>query len=150
MASALRMIPLMVIPLVLYGIASLFITDTATPVAGTDVAAMYPFWDNALGEFRLLSGQVWALTFGQGLIMVAAFVFFCSVMRAASSDVHTVVGTMLSVVILCLYIVAFLTISKAGTPVFFLLMVFAFLDTLAAIALSMLTSRARIRGAVEA
>lgn len=148
--AGLRMIPLMAIPLVIYGFAALFIADASTPVSGPDAATMYPFWERTFGEFRLLSGQVWALTSGQALVVFAAFMFFFSVMRAASSQAQTVVGTMLSVVVLCVYIVVFLTITKAGTPVFFMLMVFSFLDTLAAVALSMITSRARIRGAVEA
>ena len=148
--AGLRMIPLMAIPLILYGIAALFINDPSTPVAGPDIAAMHPFWDRGFAEFRLLSGQTWAMTFGQAIIVVAAFCFFFSVMRSASSAPQTVIGTMLSVVVLCLFIVAFLTLTNFGTSVFFVLAVFAFLDTLAAIALSMMTSRARIRGAVEA
>lgn len=144
------MIPLMMIPLILYGIAAMFIDKPSVPVAGPDVAAMHPFWDVGLIEFRLLSGEVWALTYGQAIIVVAAFSYFWSVLRAASADAHTVVGTMLSVLILCVYVVCFLTVAKAGTSVFFVLTLFALLDTLSAIALSMITSRARIRGAVEA
>ena len=150
MAAGLRMIPLMAIPLVLYGIASLFVSEPPSPVVGPDVAAMHPFWDQGFAEFRLLSGHVWALTYGQAIVVLAAFCFFFSVMRSASSAPQTVVGTMLSVVVLCVYIVAFLTVTDCGTAVFFMLVVFSLLDTLAAIALSMMTSRARIRGAVEA
>ena len=151
MAAGLRMIPLMAIPLVLYGIATLFIGDTtSSPVTGPDVAAMHPFWDAGFAEFRLLSGEIWSMTFGQAIVVIAAFCFFFSMMRAASSSSQTVIGTMMSVVVLCLYIVAFLTVQDCGTSVFFMLTVFSFLDTLAAIALSMMASRARIRGAVEA
>jgi len=144
------MLPLMAIPLVIYAIAALFISDVSPPGDGMATVTTYPFWDEVVAEFGLLSGQVFALTTGQLLVAFAALMFFLSVVRSASSKVYTLVGNMLSVVVLCFYIVGFLALTSAGTGVFFLLLVFAFLDTLAAIALSMITSRARIRGAVEA
>lgn len=145
----LRVFPLTLIPLIIYAIATVFSDETGNRVAGTDVAALHPLWDQGFAKYWLVSGQAWSPSWGDALVTVAALVFFFSVLRAASYRSRTVLGNMLSVVVLCVYIIAFLTVSSAGTSVFFLLTLFALLDVLAAVALSMITSRAKLEGAIE-
>ena len=145
----LRVFPLTLIPLIIYAIAMVFSDETVSQVAGPDVAALHPLWDQAFAKYWLVSGQPWSPSYGDLLATVAAVIFFFSVLRAASYRSRTILGNMLSVVILCVYIISFLTIAEAGTSVFFLLTVFALMDVLAAVALSMITSRAKLSGAIE-
>ena len=46
----LRVFPLTLIPLIIYAIAMAFSDETVSQVAGPDVAALHPLWDQAFAN----------------------------------------------------------------------------------------------------
>jgi len=139
----MAIVPLPVIPLVLYGFAALVLHGGTGPVAGAGQLAAHPFWDRALVNVTLVSGQSWALTNGTLMVAVGLAALLVSTLRAAAAGRTSVPRTMTAVVVLCVYIVLFLTTGFAGTSVFFLLTVIALTDTLMIVSVSMVASKPR-------
>ncbi|WMS42892.1 hypothetical protein RDV64_00370 [Acuticoccus sp. MNP-M23] len=138
------MIPFTLIPLVLYGFAAIFLYDHSNYVVEPGQVALHPFWDKVVAGVTLVSGQSWALTYGDLLIVIALMFLLFSMLRSASTTRTTVIGNMVMVLVLCAYIVLFLTVSFAGTSIFFLLMVITLVDTLATVSISMVASHSRM------
>ncbi len=69
-----------------------------------------------------------------------------SILRTASKSRMTVLGNMVMVLVLCIYIVMFLTVDFAATSTFFLLMMIAMVDTLATVSVSLVASHSNVDG----
>ena len=138
------MIPFTLVPLVIDGFAALFLYDHSNYVVEPGQVALHPFWDQVVVGVTLVSGQSWALTYGDLLIVLALIFLLFSVLRAASTTKTTVLGNMVMVLVLCLYIVLFLTVGFAGTSIFFILMIVTLVDTLATVSISMVASHSRM------
>lgn len=138
------MIPFTLIPLILYAIAAIFVYDHSNYVVEPGATALHPFWSEAVIGVTLVSGQNWALSYGDLIITIAVVFLLISVLRSASTRATTVLGNMVMVLVLCVYIVLFLTVGFAGTSTFFILMVIALVDTLATVSISMVASHSRI------
>jgi hypothetical protein len=136
-------VPLMIIPLILYVIAGLFFYDHANYIIETGELALHPFWDEAVADFTLVSGQYFPLTWGNLLIIFALLMLLFSMLISASSFATTVLGNMIIVIVLCAYIVMFLTLDFCGTTVFFILTMISLVDALSSIAISIVASHSR-------
>lgn len=137
-------IPLSAVPLILYVIAALFLYDAPTIPAATGDVALHPFWDSAAVIVTLVSGQRWALTYSDCLVIVALTTLLLTTLRAANGRDTTVIGNMLGVLTLCAYIIMFLTLSFAGTSLFFILAVIALVETLTTLSVSMVASHSKV------
>ncbi|MEM8664116.1 MAG: hypothetical protein AAGF49_08360 [Pseudomonadota bacterium] len=140
----MALVPLTLIPLLLYGIAALFLYDQANYIVEPGQVALHPFWDQAAVSVTLVSGQNWALTYGDLLISVALILFLLSVLKSTSTGTRAVLSNMVMVLVLCVYIVLFLAADFAGTSVFFILMMIALIDTLATVSVSMIASHSKL------
>lgn len=138
------MIPFTLLPLLFYVIAAVFFYDHADYVVEPGQVSLHPYWGEAVLTADLVSGQPWALTRGDVLIIIALVLLLFSILRAGSSRKTSVLGNMVMVLVLCVYIVLFLTLEFAGTSEFFLLTMIAFIDTLATVTLSMVASHSRV------
>ncbi len=78
-------------------------------------------------------------------MVVAVILLLMSMLRAASSHRGTVLGNMVMVLVLCAYIILFLTVDFAGTSTFFLLTMVALIDTLATVSVSMVASHSSVQ-----
>lgn len=136
--------PFSLIPLVLYVLAAIVLYDHANYIVEPGEVALHPFWSRAAFDWQLVSGQNWALSYGDALVAFAILLLLVSLLRAASSWRTTVLGNMLGVLVLCVDIVLFLTVEFAGTSTFFLLTMIALVDTLATVALSMVASHSSV------
>jgi uncharacterized membrane protein (GlpM family) len=138
---------LMLIPLLLY-LAAAFLPflsyEHGNYVVEAGEVAPHPFWDEVIADFTLVSGQYFPLTWGDGLITLTLVLMLIGMLIAASTRATTVLGNMLAVIVLCAYIVLFLTIAECGTTTFFLLMMIALVATLATIAISMVASHSDV------
>ncbi|MCF3936381.1 hypothetical protein L1787_23595 [Acuticoccus sp. M5D2P5] len=132
--------PFTIIPLILYVLAALFLYDHANYVVEPGQVALHPFWSEAVLSFTLVSGQNWALSYGDLLITIAIVFVLFSLLKTASTSKTTILGNMIMVLVLCVYIILFLTVDFAGTSTFFILTVIALVDTLATVSISMVAS----------
>ncbi|MBJ3777198.1 hypothetical protein [Acuticoccus mangrovi] len=132
--------PFTLIPLVLYTFAAVFLYDHSNYVVEPGQVALHPFWSKAVISFTLVSGQSWSLSYGDLLVTVAIVLLLLGMLRSASTNRGTVLGNIVMVLVLCVYIILFLTVPFAGTSVFFLLTIVALVDTLSTVSISMVAS----------
>jgi hypothetical protein len=141
--------PFTIIPLLLYVVAGLFFYDSANYVVEPGQVALHPFWSEAVIGFTLVSGQNWALSYGDLIVTIAVILLLMSMLRAASSHRGTVLGNMVMVIVLCVYIILFLTVDFCGTSTFFLITMIALIDTLATVSVSMVASHSPVQAIDE-
>jgi len=141
--------PLMLIPLAAYVMAAFLAYDATAYVPEPGTVALHPFWDEAVASFTLVSGRYWSITWGDLLLLLALALLLVSVLGAASTRSSTVLGNMVRVLVLCVYIVMFLTLDFAGTTVFFLLTAIALAETLATVSVSVVAAQADLEAIPE-
>lgn len=136
--------PFTAIPIVLYCFAAFFFYDPSNYVATPGQPYIHPFWSDAVIGATLVSGQNWALSWGDLIICIAVVLLLFSILRTASTNRMTVIGNMVMVLVLCVYIVMFLAVGFAGTSTFFLLTVIALIDTLSTVSVSLVASHSDV------
>lgn len=136
--------PFTLVPLVLYVLAAFFLYPEASVIADPGESAAHPFWGDTLVSVQLVSGQQWALSWGDALVVLALAFLLFALLRTASKRSMTVIGNMVMVVTLCIYIILFLAADFAGTSTFFLLTIIALVDTLATVSISMVASHSTV------
>jgi len=119
--------PLLLIPFVLYNIfAFIFgITD----------------WNASWGSVQIISGGVWHISWGDGLVALAILLLFIEITKSARLGSRGLVEHMLSMLLFIGMIVEFLLVERAATSPFFLLMVTAFVDVLGGFTVAIRTAQ---------
>jgi hypothetical protein len=122
----LSLIPLMVIPFVLYNLISFGFVEAngATPFAA-DFFSMH-----------MMSGGVFTLTLGDLLILISLIFLFFEIIKSSRTSNASVIDHLLSTLVFVAFLVEFLLVKSAATPVFFILMTMAFIDVLAGFSVS--------------
>lgn len=136
--------PFSIFPLILYVIAAYFLYDHANYIVTAGEPLIHPFWNDTVFDMTLVSGQNWALSNGDLIIVISVILLLFSVLRTASHNPMTVLGNIVMVLILCIYIVLFLTVDFAGTSVFFILTIIALVDTLITVSVSLVASHSDV------
>ncbi|ORE93088.1 hypothetical protein [Acuticoccus yangtzensis] len=136
--------PFTLIPLVLYIFAGLFLYQEPLVAPNAGDPNVIPFWSNTVVDVTLVSGQEWTLSYSDLLVAFAILLMLFSILRTASTNRMTVLGNMVMVLVLCVYIVMFLTVEFAGTSTFFLLTMVALIDTLSTVSISLVASHSTV------
>ena len=147
--STFGLFPPSIIPLLIYNFAAWFLYDHSPTVIVDERVAYDPYWDRFLGIVTLPSDAVFAVTYGQGIVLLAVIILIFSIMRSTRTGPNTIIGNMVGVVVLCVYIVEFLAVDYAGTATFFMLTLIALVDTLASISVGMVSQRSDLDVIVE-
>jgi hypothetical protein len=114
----IALVPLLIVPFILFNIV-LAGSDAADPFAGP------------LFSMQLISGGVWSMTVGHGLLALGLVMLFLEVLKSTAISRVSVVDHMMSTGVFILFLVQFLVIPGAAHPVFFLLMLMALIDLIA-------------------
>jgi hypothetical protein len=123
--------PLLIIPLVIYNIVALLFM-------GGNPAG----WNGQLFTIAMVSGQPWALTSGDVLLVLGLACLFFEVLKSTNTGRSSVVEHMLSTLVFVVFLVEFLLVGAAGSSVFFLLMMMSIFDVVAGFTVS-ITSAGR-------
>jgi hypothetical protein len=122
----LRSIPLLVIPLILYNLV----------LAGADLSADPDPWAGELLSFGMMSGGVFSMSYGDGLIVLALILLFIEVIKSTRTSNLSIIDHLLSTFVFVAFVVEFLLVRGAAHPVFFILMVITLVDLLAGFSVS--------------
>lgn len=114
----LSAIPLLVIPFILYNLG----------LAGEQGLLL---WQQPFFSVPMMSGGVWAMTWGDGLIVLAIILLFIEIMKSTRTSNRSIIDHLLSTFVFVAFLVEFLLVRDAATSLFFTLMMFALLDVLA-------------------
>ena len=111
----IRAIPLTVLPLIAYNLVGYGLSG-ADPWAGEILALTLP------------SGARWSMTRGDLLIAFAIGMLFVQVRRSVVARRGAVMRSVASTIVLCAYVVEFVTASVAADSTFFILTALALFD----------------------
>lgn len=122
----LGMIPLLIIPFLLYnlGLAGLFGGTTGDPFA------------TGIFSVTMMSGGVWTMTAGELLVVIALVLLFIEMMKSTRTSSASIVDHLLSTFVFVAFLVEFLLVRGAAHPIFFTLMVITLIDVLAGFSVS--------------
>lgn len=131
MLRALIVVPLLIIPIILY----LFVSMTAGE-GGTALRLQANLF-----SMPMMSGGRWAFSIGDLILFVGLIFLFIEILKAARTKSDAIVNHSLSMVLLLFCVIAFLAFPGFGTSVFFLLMVMTLLDVVAGPIVSIVAAR---------
>ncbi|QKV20734.1 hypothetical protein [Oricola thermophila] len=112
----------MIVPFILYNIM-------IAGMAGDPFAAQ-------LLAVTMISGGVWTMNLGDGLVALGLVFMFFEILRSTRTSNASVIDHVLSTFVFVAFLVEFLVVAAAATPVFFLLMVMALIDLMAGFSVS--------------
>ena len=123
--------PLLIFPFLVYNLIA-FLVFGGSPDG----------WSNILFTVPMVSGEQWALTAGDLMLVVSLAVLFFEVVKSTQSGRSSVLEHMLSTLVFILFLVEFLLVGASASSVFFILMVMALFDVVAGFTVS-ITSAGR-------
>jgi hypothetical protein len=119
--------PLIVVSLAIYNMVAFL-----TPGVG---------WADPLYSVRMVSGAEWTITTGDALIALSVVFMFFEMVKAARPGSHSMVDHLLSTLVFVAALVEFLLVREAGTSVFAILVLIAFVDVIGGWSISVRTAR---------
>ncbi len=119
-------IPLMVIPLVVFNIIGF--------IWGHDV------WASQLISMTMVSGQQWTFSLGDLMIILGIGALFFEVLKSTGSTSRIITNHILSTVVFIVFLVEFIVVGIAAHSVFFILMVLALFDVVAGFTITIKTA----------
>lgn len=120
------LLPLMLIPLILYNLIAFGFVGTS---------GLTPF-DAEVFSMNMMSGGTFSLTLGDILLVISLIMLFFEIIKSSRTSNASVIDHLLSTLVFVAYLVEFLLVKSAATPIFFLLMTMAFIDVLAGFSVS--------------
>ncbi len=120
------LLPLMVIPFILYNLIAFGFVGTS---------GLTPF-DAEVFSMNMMSGGTFSLTLGDILLVISLIMLFFEIIKSSRTSNASVIDHLLSTLVFVAYLVEFLLVKSAATPIFFLLMTMAFIDVLAGFSVS--------------
>ncbi len=125
----MKAIPLTLLPLVIYNAVAFRWFDDLEPVL--DQGYNVTPWAAILYSIPLPSGLAVPLDVATLLLAVSLVLLFIEIIKATRTSAISMVDHSLSLLILVIYLIEFLSVQEAATPLFFLLMTITFLDVIA-------------------
>jgi hypothetical protein len=122
----LSLIPLLLIPFVLYNLIAFGFVGASGST---------PF-DAQVFSMNMMSGGVFSLSLGQLLLLISLVLMFFEIIKSSRTSNASVIDHLLSTLVFVAFLVEFLLVKSAATPVFFLLMIMALVDVLAGFSVS--------------
>ena len=127
-----NVIPLMIVPVVVYAALVLF--------SAGDPAAAAAMMDSGVFTINLASGP-WDMKLGDLLIILGMFTLFIELVKSAGTGTATILNHGLSMVVFVIAMGMFLLVGRFGTSVFFLITLMAFMDTVAGFVVTIVAAR---------
>ncbi|SDR27956.1 hypothetical protein [Pseudovibrio sp. Tun.PSC04-5.I4] len=122
-------IPLTLFPLLVYNAVAFRWFDGLEPVL--DQGYNVTPWAAVIYSIPLPSGLVVPLDVATILLGASLVLLFVEIIKATRTSAISLVDHSLSLIILVAYIIEFLSVQEAATPLFFLLLTITFLDVIA-------------------
>ena len=131
MLRALIVVPLLIIPIILYLLISISAGEGGTAQRlGASLFSM-----------PMMSGGRWVFSLGDLILFIGLICLFIEILKAARTKSDAIVNHSLSMVLLLFCVIGFLAFPGFGTSVFFLLMVMTLLDVVAGPIVSIVAAR---------
>ena len=120
------LIPLLIVPLVLYNFIALVFFHS-TPAG----------WSNQLFAIFMASGAPWVLTLGDLLVVVGLVCLFFEIMKSTRTGKSSIIEHILSTGVFIIFLIEFILLGAAASSTFFILMVMSLIDVIAGFSVSL-------------
>jgi hypothetical protein len=124
-ASGAFLVPLLVLPLILYNIVAFIV------FGGTGAG-----WGNPVLSIPMVSRAVWGLTGGDLLLLAGLVCLFFEILKSTRTGSASIIEHILSTAVFVIFLVEFLLVGAAATSTFFILMVMSLIDVVAGFSVS--------------
>jgi hypothetical protein len=117
--------PLLVIPFLIYNL-----------IGFTLYGGEPDRWSDQVLSIPMVSGQGWALTSGDLMLVVGLVCLFFEVIKSTNTGRNSVIEHMVSVLLFVVFLIEFILVGACASSVFFLLMVMSVVDVVAGFTIS--------------
>lgn len=133
----LTVFPMLVLPILIYCIMAVFAGERTDP----DLPAMSGSLGVALLEIPMISGVNWRLEAGELILVFALGMLAIEVAKATSSKSGSIANHAVSMGLLLVCFILFLTVAAFATATFFLLTMMVLFDVLAGAMVTIISAR---------
>jgi len=130
--TLLNIIPLLVLPLILYN----FVVMTGLAGAEPDVWMIQPIF-----SVNMFSGDAWGVSFSDVFMGLSLLLLFVEIVKATRTDAMSIVNHGLSMLLCLLCIVQFIALQGFSNSVFFLLTMMSVLDVVAGFTITIVAAK---------
>ena len=128
----LRIFPLMIIPIIIYNLFAL----GGGVIAHHDVFSLLAHTTS----LPMFSGDVWKMSFGDFLVLLALALLFIEVIKATHTTSLELINHGLSMLVFVAALIEFITLKGFATSVFFFIMMMCLFDTIAGYTVSIVAA----------
>lgn len=123
--------PLLLVPILIYGLVALTSGDAGTAAS----------LKSSIFGIPMMSGGRWIFTLGDFVLLVGLITLFIEILKAARTKSDAIVNHSFSMLLLLVAVISFLVVPGFGTSVFFLLAIMCVLDVVAGPIVSIVAAR---------
>lgn len=123
--------PLLLVPILIYGLVALTSGDAGTAES----------LKSSIFGIPMMSGGRWIFTIGDFVLLVGLITLFIEILKAARTKSDAIVNHSFSMLLLLVAVISFLVVPGFGTSVFFLLAIMCILDVVAGPIVSIVAAR---------
>lgn len=131
-SSMFNVIPLLIIPVIVYSVLVIFTAGDPTAAAA--------LMDNTVFQVPLVSGP-WGMTVGDLIVIFALLMMFIELVKSAGTGTATIINHGLSMAVFVIALSLFLLVGRFGTSVFFLITMMTLMDTVAGFVVTIVAAR---------
>ena len=115
---SLRVIPLLIIPFLLFFVLSLTGIDLSASLTGDP-------------GIQMISGGYWRFTWGDLLILITLMCLFVELLKATYTSTASLLDHGFSMLVFVACLICFLTVEQAASSVFFIILIATLIDVIA-------------------
>ena len=130
--TLLNIIPLLVLPLILYN----FVVMTGLAGAEPDVWMIQPIF-----SVNMFSGDAWGVSFSDVFMGLSLLLLFVEIVKATRTDAMSILNHGLSMLLCMVCIVQFIALQGFSNSVFFLLTMMSVLDVVAGFTITIVAAK---------
>jgi hypothetical protein len=131
-------LPWLVVAIILYNLIAFASSWPVSPAEG--VTAVNVFNDSLL-SVRMISGEVWTLTVGDLVVIITLVLLFIELIKATRTGGNSIVDHALSMILFIVCIIEFLTVDRAATSTFFIILFVTLIDVVAGFSITIRGAR---------
>jgi hypothetical protein len=123
--------PLLLVPILIYGLVALTSGDAGTAES----------LKSSIFGIPMMSGGRWVFAIGDFVLLIGLITLFIEILKAARTKSDAIVNHSFSMLLLLVAVISFLVVPGFGTSVFFLLTIMCVLDVVAGPIVSIVAAR---------
>ncbi|MFZ4600969.1 MAG: hypothetical protein EBZ50_02930 [Alphaproteobacteria bacterium] len=135
MGAAFNVFPLILIPVIIYNLNALVVSNLESAAVVRERLLEKVF------AVPMASNVQWIVTWGDLLLLISLILLFIELLKSTSTGASAIFNHALSMLVFIVCLVEFLLHPAFATTVFFLIMVMSLLDVLAGVIVTIVSAR---------